>query len=94
MNNLESAIYNRISTKCHLFTKTYYPGEYKKLAAAAILEYETRQSRRTSQKDLEEILSKPSIPGKNLEIPADENYWNDPVFPMSSEGSECNEDIL
>lgn len=60
MTNTESAVYNRISTKCHLYVKTYFPAEYKNLVAAAQKEYESRKYRRTSLSDLQNALKPPS----------------------------------
>jgi len=56
MTNTESAVYNRISSKCHAYVKHYFPVEYKKLAAAAEEEYKTRKSRRNSLVDIQNVL--------------------------------------
>lgn len=97
MTTLESAIYNRISTKCHLFVKTYYPGEYRALSAAADAEYHSRQSRRTSIKCLQDILNSVQIEDKSLkqaQVQTDENYWNDPIDTTTCEAGEDISDIL
>jgi hypothetical protein len=65
MTNLESAVYNRISSKCHAYVKHYFPTEYKKFVAASQEEYKTRKSRRNTLADIQNIL-KPA-PEENLE---------------------------
>lgn len=80
MTNIESAVYNRISTKCHLFVKQYFPSEYKKLAAAAADEYTNRRSRRVSLAELQTILGA-EVPAQKpaVSVPTHKaaNSWGD-----------------
>ena len=69
MTKLEAVIYNRISSKCNAYVRYYFPDVYRKLAAAAEAEYNSRQSRRNNLQDLQKILS--DTPKNNIEIPAD-----------------------
>ena len=73
MTNTESAVYNRISSKCHAYVKHYFPAEYKKLAAAAKDEYKTRKSRRNSLADIQNVL-KPAEEN-NIEKPSESELY-------------------
>jgi hypothetical protein len=85
MNQIESAIYNRISTKCHLFVKEYYPTEYKRLCCAAEEEYRNRQYRRTSFAQLQQALKNvPNHPQTSVDDPNDDP-WGDRAFSISLE---------
>lgn len=66
MNTNESAIHNRISTKCHAYVKHYHPSEYKLLVASAETEYKNRQSRRNSFENIQKVLQP-----KSDEVPED-----------------------
>jgi cation transport regulator ChaB len=56
MTSNESAVYNRISTKCHAYVKYYFPDIYKKLVSSAEAEYKNRQSRRNSLENIQKAL--------------------------------------
>jgi len=56
MTTKDSALHNRISTKCHFFVRHYYPDVYRLLAKAAEEEYTTHQFRRNGLDDLKTVL--------------------------------------
>ena len=78
MTNTESAVYNRISSKCHAYVKHYFPAEYKKLAAAAEEEYKTRKSRRNSLADIQNVL-KPANEN-NIDNSLKSTEWEENVY--------------
>ena len=80
MTNTESAVYNRISSKCHAYVKHYFPAEYKKLAAAAEEEYKTRKSRRNSLADIQNAL-KPAEKN-NIGNSLKSTEWDENVYSL------------
>jgi hypothetical protein len=78
MTSIESAVYNRISTKCHAYVKYYFPDVYKKLAAQASEEFKSRKSRRNSLADIQNAL-KP-FDENNIGNPKEATDWEENVY--------------
>lgn len=74
MTNLESAIYNRISSKCHAYMKHYLPAEYKLFVAAAEEEYKTHKYRQNSLADIQKALE--PLTQNNIKKPAITLTWD------------------
>lgn len=57
MTKSQMAKYNRISTKCHAYVRTFLPEIYDALAKQVENEWSKKQFRRVSKHDLERALN-------------------------------------